>query len=79
MTVAMPLSMVAFGPLADRYAVETLLVVAGALLTAFVLVVLAIPTARRSLAAVSRPVAAPDATTDDADASAAEVAPSTRN
>ncbi|SKC52881.1 MFS transporter [Krasilnikoviella flava] len=55
MTVAMPLSMVVFGPLADRYAVESLLVVAGALLTAFVAVVLVIPSARRSLAAVSRP------------------------
>jgi DHA3 family macrolide efflux protein-like MFS transporter len=69
MTVAMPLSMVVFGPLADTYSVESLLVVAGALLTAFVLVVLAIPSARRSLAAVSRPVAADepaDSTTGDA-------------
>jgi DHA3 family macrolide efflux protein-like MFS transporter len=62
MTVAMPLSMVAFGPLADRYSVESLLVVAGALLTGFVLVVLAIPSARRSLAAVSRPAVDPDGT-----------------
>jgi DHA3 family macrolide efflux protein-like MFS transporter len=72
MTVAMPLSMVAFGPLADRYSVESLLVLAGALLTAFVLVVLAVPSARRSLAAVSRPVADADA---DADAGAGDVVP----
>lgn len=55
MTVSMPLSMVVFGPLADTYAVESLLVVAGVLLTAFVAVVLAAPSARRSLASVARP------------------------
>ncbi|MCA5892352.1 MFS transporter [Isoptericola sp. NEAU-Y5] len=63
MTVAMPLSMVVFGPLADRFAIEPLLVVAGLLLVAFVVTVLAIPTARRSLAAVERrpvPEAVPD-------------------
>jgi len=59
MTVAMPLSMVVFGPLADRYSVESLLVVAGALLVAFVAVVLAVPSARRSLAAISRPAPEP--------------------
>jgi MFS transporter, DHA3 family, macrolide efflux protein len=56
MTVAMPLSMVVFGPLADRVSVQVLLIVAGALLAAFVAVVLAVPSARRSLAAVARPV-----------------------
>ncbi len=55
MTVAMPLSMVVFGPLADRFSVEVLLVVAGVLLVAFVAAVLAVPAARRSLAAISRP------------------------
>ena len=60
MTVSMPLSMVVFGPLADTYAVETLLVVAGVLLTAFVAVVLAVPSARRSLASVARPTAPAD-------------------
>lgn len=55
MSVSMPLSMVVFGPLADTYAVESLLVVAGVLLTAFVAVVLAAPSARRSLASVARP------------------------
>ncbi|MFE6969528.1 MFS transporter [Isoptericola sp. NPDC057653] len=56
MTVAMPLSMVVFGPLADRVSVQVLLVVAGALLAAFVAAVLSVPSARRSLAAISRPV-----------------------
>ncbi|WP_430594693.1 MFS transporter [Isoptericola sp. QY 916] len=55
MTVAMPLSMVVFGPLADRYSVQVLLVVAGALLVAFVAAVLSVPSARRSLAAIARP------------------------
>jgi DHA3 family macrolide efflux protein-like MFS transporter len=55
MTVAMPLSMVVFGPLADRFSVQVLLVVAGVLLVAFVAAVLAVPAARRSLAAISRP------------------------
>jgi DHA3 family macrolide efflux protein-like MFS transporter len=58
MTVAMPLSMVVFGPLADRYSVESLLVVAGVLLAAFVAAVLAVPSARRSLAEVARPAEA---------------------
>jgi DHA3 family macrolide efflux protein-like MFS transporter len=55
MTVAMPLSMVVFGPLADRYSVQVLLVVAGALLALFVVGVLSVPSARRSLAAIARP------------------------
>jgi DHA3 family macrolide efflux protein-like MFS transporter len=59
LTVSMPLSMVVFGPLADTYAVESLLLVAGMLLTAFVSVVLAVPSTRRSLASVARPVAQP--------------------
>ncbi|MFC7876513.1 MFS transporter [Isoptericola sp. NPDC057391] len=57
MTVAMPLSMVVFGPLADRFSVQVLLVVAGALLVAFVAAVLSVPSARRSLGAIARPVA----------------------
>jgi DHA3 family macrolide efflux protein-like MFS transporter len=53
MAVAMPLSMVVFGPLADRFEVELLLVVAGVLLAGFVAILLAVPTARRSLAKIS--------------------------
>ncbi|PZR55520.1 MFS transporter [Xylanimonas oleitrophica] len=70
MTVAMPASMVVFGPLADRYSVESLLVVAGALLVAFVVTVLALPGARRSLAQVAAPASAP-ASSADAEAPAA--------
>jgi DHA3 family macrolide efflux protein-like MFS transporter len=51
--VAMPLSMVVFGPLADRFSVQSLLVVAGALLVAFVGALLALPASRRSLARLS--------------------------
>lgn len=52
MTVAMPLSMVVFGPLADQYSVESLLILAGALLVAVLGGILAVPAARRSLAQV---------------------------
>jgi DHA3 family macrolide efflux protein-like MFS transporter len=55
MAVAMPLSMVVFGPLADRFSVQALLVVAGVLLVAFVAALVAVPAARRSLAAIARP------------------------
>lgn len=52
MTVAMPLSMVVFGPLADRFSVESLLIVAGVALFAVVAAIVAVPAARRSLAAI---------------------------
>jgi DHA3 family macrolide efflux protein-like MFS transporter len=52
MAVAMPLSMVVFGPLADQVSVESLLVVAGLALFAVVGVILVIPSARRSLARI---------------------------
>jgi DHA3 family macrolide efflux protein-like MFS transporter len=52
MTVAMPLSMVVFGPLADRYSVQSLLVLAGVLLVVVLGAILALPAARRSLAQV---------------------------
>lgn len=55
MTVAMPLSMVVFGPLADRFSVESLLIVAGLALFAVVGAIVAVPTARRSLAAIDVP------------------------
>lgn len=64
MTVAMPLSMVVFGPLADRFSVESLLVVAGVLLVAFVAGLLAVPSARRSLAEVARPTPQPEGAVD---------------
>lgn len=52
MTVAMPLSMVIFGPLADKVAVESLLIVAGLALFAVIAAILAVPSARRSLARI---------------------------
>ncbi|SDS20088.1 MFS transporter [Microlunatus soli] len=52
MTVAMPLSMVVFGPLADTFAVESLLIVAGLALFAVIATILAVPSARRSLARI---------------------------
>lgn len=64
MTVAMPLSMVVFGPLADRFSVESLLVVAGLLLFVVVGAILAVPAARRSLARID---VAPDDAQDAGD------------
>lgn len=52
MAVAMPLSMVVFGPLADQVSVESLLIVAGLGLFLVVATILAIPSARRSLARI---------------------------
>ncbi|MEI7055352.1 MFS transporter [Nocardioides sp. CCNWLW239] len=57
MSVAMPLSMVVFGPLADQFSVESLLVLAGLLLFLVVAGILAIPGARRSLVEVDLPMA----------------------
>lgn len=62
MTVAMPLSMVVFGPLADQFSVQSLLVLAGVLLVVVLGTILAVPAARRSLAQVDtapEPVADP--------------------
>lgn len=52
MSVAMPVSMIVFGPLADRFAVESVMVLAGVLLLVCVLGMLAVGAARRSLATV---------------------------
>jgi DHA3 family macrolide efflux protein-like MFS transporter len=54
MTVAMPLSMVVFGPLADQFSVQSLLVLAGVLLVVVLATILAVPAARRSLAQVDK-------------------------
>jgi DHA3 family macrolide efflux protein-like MFS transporter len=51
MALAMPVGMAVFGPLADRFAVETLLVAAGVALFAVVAVAMALPSGRRSMAA----------------------------
>jgi DHA3 family macrolide efflux protein-like MFS transporter len=73
MTVAMPLSMVVFGPLADQYSVESLLILAGALLVAVLGGILAVPAARRSLAQVDVAPEAPAET--DSETVDASVAP----
>jgi DHA3 family macrolide efflux protein-like MFS transporter len=47
MAVAMPFGMVVFGPLADRFSVESLLIVAGVLLVVVIAVALLIPAGRQ--------------------------------
>ena len=52
MSVSMPVSMIVFGPLADRFAVESVMVLAGVLLLGCLVGMLALGSARRSLATV---------------------------
>ncbi|MFD4328004.1 MFS transporter [Nocardioides sp. NPDC058538] len=52
MSVSMPVSMIVFGPLADRFAVESVMVLAGVLLLGSLIGMLALGSARRSLATV---------------------------
>ncbi|MER7560295.1 MFS transporter [Nocardioides sp. NPDC126508] len=56
MSVAMPVSMIVFGPLADRFAVESVMVLAGMLLLVCLVGMLALGAARRSLATVDAAV-----------------------
>jgi DHA3 family macrolide efflux protein-like MFS transporter len=51
MAVAMPIGMIVFGPLADQFSVESLLVVAGVLMFIVIAVATLIPAGRRSIAA----------------------------
>lgn len=51
MAVAMPFGMAVFGPLADRFRVETLLLVAGLALFAVAALALGLPSGRRAIAA----------------------------
>jgi DHA3 family macrolide efflux protein-like MFS transporter len=53
MAVAMPIGMVAFGPLADTFTVESLLVIAGILLFAVIAVAVLVPAGRRAMRAAS--------------------------
>ncbi|ADG73449.1 major facilitator superfamily MFS_1 [Cellulomonas flavigena DSM 20109] len=55
MAVAMPLGMSAFGPLADRYSVESLLVAAGVALLLVVVAAVALPSGRRAMAQADAP------------------------
>lgn len=56
MAVAMPIGMVVFGPLADTFTVESLLVIAGILLFAVIAVAVLVPAGRRAMAAAAAPV-----------------------
>jgi MFS transporter, DHA3 family, macrolide efflux protein len=49
MAVSMPIGMALFGPLADRYSVESLLVVSGALMFLVATVAVALPSGRRAI------------------------------
>jgi DHA3 family macrolide efflux protein-like MFS transporter len=53
MAVAMPIGMVIFGPLADQFSVESLLVVAGVLLFVVIGVAVLVPAGRRAISAAS--------------------------
>jgi len=55
MAVSMPLGMVVFGPLADRYSVESLLVVSGILMFLVIAVAVALPSGRRAMRAAAEP------------------------
>ncbi|WP_369819013.1 MFS transporter [Oerskovia sp. Root918] len=51
MALAMPLGMLIFGPLADRYSVESLLIVSGALMFVVIAVATLVPSGRRAMRA----------------------------
>lgn len=53
--LAMPLGMAVFGPLADRYSVESLLVVAGVAVIVVAASILVLPAGRRGMAAANAP------------------------
>ncbi len=54
MAVSMPLGMVVFGPLADRFSVESLLVVAGILMFLVIAIAVALPSGRRAMRAAAQ-------------------------
>ncbi|MDF1480020.1 MFS transporter [Leifsonia sp. H3M29-4] len=68
MAVAMPIGMVAFGPLADVVSVESLLVIAGVIMFVVIAVAVLVPSGRRAIRAAS----AASGTAKDAEAPAAE-------
>jgi DHA3 family macrolide efflux protein-like MFS transporter len=53
MAVAMPIGMVVFGPLADQFSVEILLVAAGVLMFLVIAIATLIPAGRRAMRAAS--------------------------
>lgn len=58
MAVSMPLGMVVFGPLADRFSVESLLVASGALMFLVATVAVVLPSGRRAIAGAGAGAAA---------------------
>ncbi|WP_230977310.1 MFS transporter [Georgenia yuyongxinii] len=62
MAVSMPLGMAIFGPLADRFSVESLLVVSGALMFLVTALAVALPSGRRAIAGGVAAVTAEPAT-----------------
>lgn len=69
MAVAAPIGMIVMGPLADVVAVESLMVVAGALTFVVVVIAVALPSGRRAIAIGATdptPSSAPDETAGDA-------------
>ena len=58
MAVAMPVGMAVFGPLADRFTVESVLVASGVVTFAVVVAAMALPSGRRAIAAAHEHAAA---------------------
>jgi DHA3 family macrolide efflux protein-like MFS transporter len=58
MAVSMPIGMAVFGPLADRFSVESLLVVSGALMFLVATVAVVLPSGRRAIAGAGAPAEA---------------------
>jgi DHA3 family macrolide efflux protein-like MFS transporter len=57
MALAMPIGMAVFGPLADVWSVQSLLIVGGALMLGWSVLTLALPSGRRAIAAGRPPEA----------------------
>ena len=58
MAVSMPLGMAIFGPLADRFTIQSLLVVSGALMFLVATVAVVLPSGRRAILSAGAPAAA---------------------
>jgi len=67
MAVAMPIGMVVFGPLADQFPVEILLIAAGILMFLVIAIAVLVPAGRRAIRAASAAAISPDAVATPAD------------
>jgi MFS transporter, DHA3 family, macrolide efflux protein len=65
MAVAMPIGMTVFGPLADRFSVESLLVVSGALMFLVATVAVVLPSGRRAIVGAGAPAESEAGAADD--------------